>query len=38
VENAAYTEALKMEGMERIHKFGIACYKKSCRVMYCTEE
>ena len=38
VENAAYTEALKMEGLERIHKFGIACYKKSCRVMYCTEE
>ena len=38
VENAAYTEALKMEGMERIHKYGIACYKKSCRVMYCTEE
>lgn len=38
VEDTSYVEALKQEGIERIHKFGIACYKKSCRVIYCAEK
>lgn len=33
IEDGAYVTALKQEGMQTIHKFGIACYKKSCRVI-----
>ena len=33
IEDGAYVTALKQEGMQTIHKFGIACYKKSCRVV-----
>lgn len=28
-----YEEALREEGVEHILKYGIACYKKRCRVM-----
>ncbi len=37
VEHDGYVTVLKQEGMEPIHKYGIACYKKSCKVMYCSE-
>ena len=37
VEHDGYVTVLKQEGMEQIHKYGIACYKKSCKVMYCSE-
>ena len=32
VEDKDYVEALKDDGMEKILKYGIACYKKRCRV------
>lgn len=34
MEEAGYETALIQEGMQTIHKYGIACYKKSCKVMY----
>ena len=37
IENDGYVVALKQEGMKQIHKYGIACYQKSCRVTYCSE-
>ncbi len=32
IEDKGYEEALKDDGMEKILKYGIACYKKRCRV------
>lgn len=29
-----YTELLRQEGMETIHIYGLACYRKTCRVAY----
>lgn len=29
-----YTELLRQRGMETIHKYGLACYRKVCRVAY----
>ena len=37
IEDEGYVTALKQEGMQTIHKFGIACYKKTCKVMYSKE-
>lgn len=34
IENGGYTEVLKQDGMKTIHKYGIACYKKSCKICY----
>lgn len=34
IENNDYTADLRREDMETIHKYGIAFYKKSCRVRY----
>lgn len=34
IDECGYVALLKQDGMERIHKFGIACYKKSCKVIY----
>lgn len=34
MEEAGYETALIQEGMQTIHKYGVACYKKSCKVMY----
>lgn len=34
IESHGYTELLKQEGMEVIHKYGLACYRKTCRVVY----
>lgn len=33
IEANRYEEALREEGMEHILKYGVACYKKRCRVM-----
>mgnify|MGYP000742352543 CR=1 FL=1 len=33
IETNHYEEALRKDGMEHILKYGIACYKKRCRVM-----
>ena len=33
IEANHYEEALRKEGMEHILKYGIACYKKRCKVM-----
>ena len=34
IEDGGYATALIQEGMQTIHKFGIACYKKTCKVIY----
>lgn len=34
IEDDGYAEALKQDGMQIIHKYGIACYKKSCKISY----
>ncbi len=33
IEKNGYAAGLKREGMQTIHKYGIACYKKSCKVV-----
>ena len=34
IENNGYAEVLRRDGMQTIHKYGIACYKKSCKIEY----
>lgn len=34
IEDDGYATALRQEGMQTIHKYGIACYKKTCKVAY----
>ncbi len=38
IEDGGYVERLKQEGMQTIHKYGVACYRKSCRIAYGMEE
>ena len=38
ITDVRYTEALKQEGIHKIIKYGIACYKKKCKVMMKSEE
>lgn len=38
IEEAGYTEELKEDGFRKILKYGIACYRKKCRVMVKKEE
>lgn len=33
IEDHGYVTVLKQEGMQTIHKFGIACYQKTCKVV-----
>ena len=33
IENRQYDSKLKEDGMRKIIKYGIACYKKDCRVI-----
>lgn len=33
IEDEGYAAALKQEGVHTIHKYGIACYKKSCKIV-----
>lgn len=35
ITNNGYSEVLRQDGMQTIHMYGIACYKKSCKVAYC---
>ncbi len=37
IEDDGYAEILRQDGMQTIHKYGIACYKKSCRILYAKE-
>nr|AFN84556.1 hypothetical protein [uncultured bacterium scaffold00090] len=37
IETDGYTEKLKEEGCSLIYKYGVACYKKRCRIMVETE-
>lgn len=37
IEEGGYMTVLKQENMKTIHKFGIACYKKTCKVVYAHE-
>lgn len=34
IEDDGYAAVLEQKGMQKIHKYGIACYKKSCKVTY----
>lgn len=34
IETHEYTELLRQKGMGTIHKYGLACYRKTCRVAY----
>ena len=34
MEARSYAILLKQEGMETIHKYALACYRKTCRVAY----
>ena len=38
ITDVRYIEALKQEGIHKIIKYGIACYKKKCKVMMKIEE
>ena len=38
ITDVRYTEALKQEGIHKIIKYGIVCYKKKCKVMMKIEE
>ncbi len=33
IEKKGYAKSMRRDGMETIHKYGIACYKKSCQVV-----
>ena len=37
IEKGRYAEILRQDGMQLIHKYGIACYKKSCKIRYRAE-
>ena len=34
IQDKDYSAGLVEDGMEKIVKYGIACYKKNCRVVY----
>lgn len=34
IEDGGYVRILKQDGMETIHKYAVACYKKSCKIAY----
>lgn len=36
IEKCGYIESLQQNGMQVIHQYGIACYKKSCKIAYRT--
>ncbi len=37
IDKTGYTEILKKEEVQTIYKYGIACYKKRCKVV-CEQE
>ena len=38
ITDVGYTESLEQEGIHKIIKYGVACYKKKCKVMMKIEE
>lgn len=38
IENTEYVSAFEQEGMKTIHMYGIACYKKTCKVRMCSRK
>ena len=38
IAEGEYTQPLKQDGMHTIHQYGIACYKKSCKIVYQMEK
>ena len=34
IDTNEYAEFLRKNGIQTIHKYGIACYKKNCRIIY----
>ncbi len=34
IDTNDYTEFLRKNGIQTIHKYGIACYKKNCKIIY----
>ena len=37
IKAEGYAAVLKQEGMQIIHKYGIACFRKTCKVVYSRE-
>ncbi len=37
IEEDGYVQVLRSDGMRTIHKYGIACYRKSCKIAYSLE-
>lgn len=37
INHNGYVNELQKKGMKVIHKYGIACYQKSCKIAYCKE-
>ena len=35
IETNGYAETLIQDGMQTVHTYGIACYKKNCKIAYC---
>ncbi len=33
IDDERYTEVLVQEGMRTIYKYGIACYRKNCKIL-----
>ena len=38
IEDNGYVEVFLQNGIQTVHKYGIACYKKTCKVKYCLEK
>lgn len=34
IEDNSYTALLREMGMRKIHTYGVACYKKTCKIIY----
>ncbi|MEH2948215.1 hypothetical protein [Sporofaciens sp. JLR.KK001] len=34
IEDNDYISLLKQHGIQEIHSYGIACYKKTCKIMH----
>lgn len=38
INKNGYAEVLRQDGMQIIHKYAVACYKKTCRIAYSLEK
>lgn len=34
IDENGYVEVLRQDGMQTIHKYAVACYKKNCKIAY----